>query len=116
MNNDKFINKLLEGTRANELKWKLSSNINNFTYQPYEIEKNETTLLLYRYDTSDFDDWGNEIVVVNYALNVCNRNGQILTKILDGELKNETEMVRLFRLVERQVNNVDEILSSFFDD
>lgn len=117
MDNDKFVSKLIKGTKDNKLEWKpASSNKLYSSYQPFYLQKGDKKLVLEKYTVIDYDGYGDEIQTANCSLSICDDNFDRLSEIYEDDLKKSNDMWRLYRLAERQANNVDEIMESFVED
>lgn len=117
MDNDKFVQKLIKGTKGNTLEWKpASSNKLYSSYQPFYLQKGDKKLVLEKYTVTDYDGFGDEVQTANCFLSVCNDDFDRLSEIYEDDLSKSSDMWRLYRLAERQVNDVDDIMESFVED
>lgn len=116
MDNDKFVIKLIEGTKDNKLEWKpaLSKKLYSI-FQPFYLQKGDKKLVLEKYTVTDYDGYGDEIQTANCSLSICDDKFDKLSEIYEDDLKKSNNMWRLYRLAERQANNVDEIMESFVE-
>lgn len=113
MDNDVFVKKLIVGTKNQELVWKIDQKV--FSSTTFYLEKGSTILVLVKYFEQEFDAWGTEIEIPYCAINICDFNRNIKHQVLEGDLTEQSELFRLYRLVERQVNNVDSIMEEFVE-
>ena len=116
MDNDKFIKKLLKGTKENKLEWKVASSKKLYnSYQPYYLEKGDKKLVVEKYNTVEYDCFGDEIPVTNCMLSICNDKFDNISAIIEDDLEKSNDLWRLYRLAERQANKIDEIMESFVE-
>lgn len=59
------------------------------------------------------DPYGDSYTTTAAAIAICSNNYEILSEIYETDLQNESNLLRLYRIVKRQANNVDEILNNF---
>ncbi len=117
MDNNVFINKLIAGTKSSQLKWepvnlkKLSSK-----YPSFYLQNGDKRLLLEKYLTIEYDSFGEEVQSEKCLLSVCDNGFNKLSQIYEDDLKKSGDLWRLYRIVERQANNVDDIMESFVKD
>lgn len=119
MDNEIFVNKLIKGTKENKFQWeKLKSKKFINTYQTYTMKKNDKRIVIEKYDTIESDVFGDEYHTANCSLSVCDDsiNLEILTQIFESDLKKGNDLMRLYRLAERQANKVDDIMESIVED
>ncbi len=117
MDNDKFVKKLIKGTKDDKLEWKPAISNKLFSaFQPFYIQKGDKKLVLEKYTVTDYDGYGEEIQTANCSLSICNDNFDRLSEIYEDDLKKSNDIWRLYRLAERQANNVDDIMESFVED
>ena len=117
MENDIFIQKLISGTKNKKLKWE--ARYVNRPYRSnlsYQLEKNKKLLIIGKYNTIEESAYGEEIQVTHCSVSICELNGVVLTEIGEDDLKNGSNLWRLYRLVERQANHVDDIMEQFVED
>lgn len=116
MDNDKFIKKLIIGTKDKKLEWKQANSNKLFSvYQPFYVQKGDNKLVLEKYTVTDYDSFGDEIQTTNCSLTICDDNFDRLSEIYEDDLKKSNDIWRLYRLAERQANNVDDIMESFVE-
>ncbi|MDU0323190.1 hypothetical protein RWZ02_10915 [Clostridium butyricum] len=117
MDNNRFINKLIAGTKSSQLKWeRVDSKKLSSTYPLFYFQKEDKRLLLEKYTTIEYDSFGEEVKSAKCLLSICDNNFNKLTEIYEDDLRRSGDLWRLYRIVERQVNNVDDIMESFVKD
>lgn len=114
MDNNIFVNKLIRGTKEGTIKWKpaKSSNFYNL-YQPYYLQKDDKKLVLEKYNTMEYDAYGEEVQIPNCKISICDDHFNSLSDIYESDIKKSSDLMRLYRLAERQANDVDQIMESF---
>lgn len=116
MDNGIFVNKLINGTKDGKLKWKpAKSNKLYNTYQPYFLQKDDKKLVLEKYNTVEYDGYGEEIQTAKCMISICDENFNALSEIYEDDIKKSSDLMRLYRLAERKANNVDEIMEGFVE-
>lgn len=114
MNYDEFVIKLINGTKSNNFKWNRCTSKRFPHYYPlYETKKGDNILVLKKLQYSDSDPYGDTYNTIAAEISICNNNYDILSDIYESDLQNESNLLRLYRIVERQANNVDAILGDF---
>lgn len=114
MENDVFINKLINGTKNGILEWKPAKSIKlHSIYQPYYIQNGDKKLVLEKYSTIEYDGYGEEIQSSNCMISICDNEFNTISEIFESDLKKSSDLWRLYRLAERKANNVDDIMESF---
>lgn len=117
MDNNIFINKLIAGTKSSQLKWeRVNSKKLSSTYPSFYFQKGDKKLLLEKYTTIEYDSFGEEVKSAKCLLSICDDNFNKLTEIYEDDLRRSGDLWRLYRIVERQANNVDDIMKSFVKD
>lgn len=116
MDNDVFVNKLIKGTKDGEVNWQpVKSKEFSNDYKKYYLQVENNKLLLEKYNSTEYDIFGDEISTVNCSLSVCDDTFNSLSEIYEDDLKISNGLIRLYRLVERKANNVDNIMEKFVE-
>lgn len=116
MNYDEFITKLINGTKANIISWtRCTSKRFPHAYPAYETRKGDNILVVQKLQYTDLDPYGDSYSTTAAEISICSLNYEILSEIYESDLQNESNLLRLYRIVERQANNVDKILGDFID-
>ena len=114
MENSVFVNKLIKGTKDGNMKWQLAKPDPLYDdHQPYFLQKGDKKLVLEKYDTTGYDGFGDEVVHTNCVISICDNENRTLGQIYEDDLPKSSDLMRLYRLAERQVNNVDLIMEDF---
>ncbi|MCL2187522.1 MAG: hypothetical protein FWC16_06720 [Defluviitaleaceae bacterium] len=116
MNYDEFILKLIEGTKSKKIHWEILKNSRNSPFEDYQVfhtQNGDNSLVLRKYDT--FADIYEEVITIEANITILNENEKILSEIREDDLNKKENLMRLYRIVERSVNKVDDILASFVD-
>ncbi|MBQ4059424.1 MAG: hypothetical protein IJD40_10900 [Lachnospiraceae bacterium] len=117
MENDKFIRKLIKGTKEEILEWKPAQSKKLYSsYQPFYLEKGDKKLVLEKCNTIEYDSYGEELTTASCMLSICDDNYNRLSMIVEEDLDKSTDLWRLYRLAERKVNKIDDIMESFVED
>lgn len=117
MDNDLFVKKLIAGTKSSQLDWLPTTSKQLSTeYPSYYIEKSDKKLVLEKYKTTQYDGFGDEIQSINCQISIYDDQGNELSDIYEDDLKKSGDLWRLYRIVERKANKVDDIMQSFVDD
>lgn len=116
MNFDEFVVKLINGTKSNAITWNRCSSKRFPHYYPiYETKKGDNILVIQKIQYSDIDPYGDSYTTTAGVISVCSISYEILTEICESDLKNQSNLLRLYRIVERQANNVNDILGGFVE-
>ena len=114
MNFDEFIVKLINGTKSNDISWnRCNSKRFPHFYPAYETKKGNNILVIQKLQYTDMDPYGDSYTTTASEISICSNNYEILSEIYESDLQNSSNLLRLYRIVERQANNVDEILGNF---
>ena len=82
MDNDKFVKKLIRGTKDEKLEWKPAQSNKLFSaFQPFYLQKGDKKLVLEKYTVTDYDGYGEEIQTANCSLSICDDNFERLSEI-----------------------------------
>lgn len=116
MNYDEFIVKLINGTKSNNINWKRCQSRKFPHYYPaYETKKGENILVVQKLQYNSEDPYGDSYTTIGAEISICSINYEILSEIYESDLQNESNLLRLYRIVERQANNVNDILNNFVE-
>ena len=116
MNLDEFVIKLINGTKSGSIKWNGCSNKRFIHYYPvYETRKGSNILVISKLQYQGTDFYGDEYEAFAAEISICSSNYDVLSEINESDLQNESNLLRLYRIVERQANNVNDILKDFVD-
>ena len=114
MDNNVFVSKLIKGTKEGIIKWEpAKSNKLYNSYQPFFLQNDDKKLVLEKYNTTEYDAYGEEMQVPNCKISICDDQYNSLSDIYETDVKKSSDLMRLYRLAERQANNVDEIMENF---
>lgn len=116
MNYDEFVTKLINGTKSRIINWERCS-LKRFSqhYPAYETKKGENILVIRKLQYSDENSYGDSYIAISATISICSSSYQILSEIYESDLLNPSNLLRLYRIVERQANDVDNILSNFVE-
>lgn len=116
MNYDEFVVKLINGTKSNDINWRRCKSKRFPHYYPaYETQKGVNILVVQKIQYSAENDYGDSYTSTAAEISICSINYEILSEIYESDLQNESNLLRLYRIVERQANNVDDILGNFVE-
>lgn len=116
MENEIFVNKLINGTKNGKVEWKpAKSNKLHSAYQPYYIENGDKKLVLEKYNTVEYDGYGEEVQSANCMISICDDEFNTISEIYEDDLKKSSDLWRLYRLAERKANKVDDIMEGFIE-
>ncbi len=117
MNYDEFVVKLINGTKSKNICWKrcTSKKFPHF-YPAYETRKGENILVIQKLQYNTEDPYGDSYTTIGVEISICSNTYEILSDIYESDLQNESNLLRLYRIIERQANNVDDILGNFVRD
>lgn len=116
MNYDEFVVKLINGSKSNSICWNRCKSKKFPHYYPaYETQKGANILVIQKLQYSTEDPYGDSYTTIGAIISICSTNYEILSEIYESDLKNESNLLRLYRIVERQANKVDDILGNFVE-
>lgn len=116
MENGVFVNKLIKGTKDGKMRWQPAKSDKLYcAYQPYFLQKGDKKLVLEKYNSMGYDGYGEEIQSANCMISICDSQYNPLSEIHEDDLKKSSDLMRLYRLAERQVNKVDDIMEEFVE-
>lgn len=117
MNYDEFIIKLINGTKSNSISWQRCTSKRFPHYYPaYESQKGDNILVIQKLQYSNENPYGESYTSTAAEISICAKNYEILSEIYESDLQNESNLLRLYRIIERQANNVESILGNFVED
>lgn len=116
MNYDEFVVKLINGTKSNSINWQRCKSKRFPHYYPaYETQKGGNILVIQKIQYSTEDAYGDSYTTTSAEISICSTNYETLSEIYESDLQNESHLLRLYRIVERQTNDVDNILGNFVE-
>lgn len=116
MNYDEFVVKLINGTKSNDISWRrCRSKRFSHNYLAYETQKGENILVIQKIQYSAENEYGDSYIADAAVITICSTSYDILSEIYEADLLNESYLLRLYRIVQRQANNVDNILGNFVE-
>lgn len=101
MDNNVFVSKLIKGTKEGIIKWEpAKSNKLYNSYQPFFLQNDDKKLVLEKYNTTEYDAYGEEMQVPNCKISICDDQYNSLSDIYETDVKKSSDLMRLYRLAE----------------
>ena len=117
MKADRFIGELISRTMDGKgAVWKREGSRFD-KYESYGITgNNDTKVVLRMFDISHYESDGNEYTSPQCVMEIHDEDGKELGYIYEDDLNDPSDLYRLYRAAERNVNGVDARLEGFFDE
>ncbi len=113
MDNNVFLNKLIMGTKQGKILWADTAKNRNFLHYDYFAEKGDSFLALVQ--SQEETTYGT--FETCYTLSIFDSNFNCQYSFHQDDFKrNGADLIRLYRLVERNVNDVDSRMSQIVGD
>ena len=121
MDNNKFLQSLIDATKRKTIEWYLVDTASArkfkfyYDYAVYAVKRNDTILVLQKYKyASDSVSPFEESYEIGAVISICNEDYKQLYQMYEGGF-DSGELFRLYSLVERNVNKIDERLEAFIN-
>lgn len=117
MKADKFIGELISRTNSGKgASWEKTGDQFD-SYQSYKLSGgNDTEVVLRMFDISHYESDGNVYTSPQCIMEIHDESGKDLGYIYEDDLDDPSNLFRLYRAAERNVNKVDERIEGFFDE
>ena len=114
MSYDDFINNLIEATKNNKVEWERSKIDGIFTgYPEFLTANNQNILVIRKFEYKEEGAYGDIYITLAAELLIYSQRKELLSEIKEEDLDMSSNLLRLYRIVERKVNKVEEILENF---
>ena len=114
MDNNTFVNRLIEETESKEIKWQEIDDPFK-THREYQVEgKNGTQVVARQVNVEQYEEDGVSHITQRFILEIQDELGIDLGYIYENDLFEPSDMRKLYRLAQQNANKVDERMDGFF--